>query len=135
MSNPVITAILVIFFILGAVMTSKQGAEKVLTSGARTEYFVFIYTPGRAWLKDKPITAQPLNEHFAYMAKLETAKTLMLGGPFKDSSGAIGIIQAPTLREAEEIIANDPAVKDGVVNAEVKRWHPAVVGCLEKKEW
>lgn len=134
MSNPVLTPILVIIFIFGAVITSKQETES-LNSGAKTEYFVFIYTPGPAWIKDQPITAQPLNKHFAYMAKLESDKILMLGGPFKDHSGAIGVLQARTLEEATKIIANDPAVKDGVVNAEVKGWHAAVVGCLEKKKW
>jgi uncharacterized protein YciI len=99
-----------------------------------TRYFVFQYAPGPAWLKSKPVSEQPLNKHFDYMKKLEAEKILLLGGPFKDASGAMGIIQTSSLEEAKRIIEKDPAVKEEVVLGEVRAWHAAVGGCVERKE-
>jgi uncharacterized protein YciI len=99
-------------------------------------YFFFIYKPGPAWLADKPMAEQPsINEHFEYMAKLEHEGKLIIGGPFKDSSGAMGIIEVTNLEEAEKLMSDDPAVAHGTVEAEIRPWHPAVPGCIEQKPW
>ena len=99
------------------------------------EYFVFLYVPGPGWLSHKPITEQPLSEHFAYMERLTGEGILVLGGPFKDDQGAIGVLEVANLAEAREVIDNDPAVRDGIFQAEVHPWHPAVPGQVEVRPW
>ncbi len=98
-------------------------------------YFVFIYRPGPAWLPNRSVLQQPLAGHFAYMEKLQQNGVLCLGGPFKDDTGAFGVIQATDFENASTLILDDPAVRDGVVEAEVHPWHPAVPGTVEAKAW
>lgn len=96
-----------------------------------TEYYVFLHSPGPNWLDGKPITAQPLGGHFEYMDQLEAEKKLILGGGFTDHSGAMGVLRVSRLGEAREIVDNDPAVKDGIVTAEVHPWYVTVAGQVE----
>ncbi len=107
---------------------------KRTTSNSNLRYFVFQYAPGPAWLKNKPASEQPLNGHFDYMKKLKAEKLLLLGGPFEDDSGAMGMIQTFSLEEARGIIEKDPAVKERLVLAEVRPWQAAVAGCVETKK-
>lgn len=93
-------------------------------------YFVFLYTPGAAWQTGKPMLEQPLEEHFAYMAKLEAANVLKLGGGFTDDAGAMGVLEVVILEKAKEIVANDPAVKNGIMRASVHPWVASVKGCV-----
>ena len=78
---------------------------------------------------------QPLARHFTYMENLQEDGVLCLGGPFKDNTGAMGIILAADFKSASAIITNDPAVLDGIFAAEVYSWHPAVPGVVEAKAW
>lgn len=94
-----------------------------------TNYYVFIHRPGPNWISGKPITAQPLSDHFDYMTDLESKGLLVLGGGFLDSSGAMGILNVQSREAAEHIVLEDPAVRDGVVSAEV---HPMVVTVSHK---
>lgn len=93
-----------------------------------TEYYVFLHSPGPNWLDGEPITAQPLAGHFEYMSQLEAEKKLVLGGGFTDNSGSMGVLQVSSLSVAQEIVDNDPAVKDSIVTAEVHAWYVTVAG-------
>ena len=97
-----------------------------------TNYFVFLHRPGPNWLKDKPITEQPLSAHFQYMSQLAEEEKLVVGGGFLDDSGAMGVIQASNIAEVEKIVAADPAVRSNVVQAEVHPWFVTVAGQIEK---
>jgi uncharacterized protein len=97
-----------------------------------TNYYAFIHSPGPNWLTDQPITKQPLTGHFQYMSRLEAEGKLILGGGFTDGSGAMGVLQVSNLEEACEIIENDPAVKDGIVTAQIHPWYVTVVGQIKK---
>lgn len=99
------------------------------------DYFVFIYRPGPAWLPNWSVLQQPLEGHFAYMEKLQQDGVLCLGGPFKDDTGALGIVRAADFEGAFALVANDPAVLEGVFVAEVHPWHPSVPGVVETKTW
>ena len=94
-------------------------------------YFVFLHTPGASWRADKSIFEQLLEEHFAYMTELEASNVLKLGGGFTDNAGAMGILEVDTLETAKAIVANDPAVRDGIMNASVHPWLPSVKGCID----
>jgi uncharacterized protein YciI len=102
-----------------------QGAQM------KTKYYVFLHTPGPNWLTDKPITEQPLANHFRHMSQLESEGKLVLGGGFLDGSGAMGVLIADSQSEAEHIVANDPAVKDQIVKATVHPWYVTVAGRVE----
>jgi uncharacterized protein YciI len=76
-------------------------------------HFVGVYARGPKWLVGKTVREQPLDAHFAYMGGLQSSRILVLGGPFKDDEGALAIIAAPNLAEAQLIFAADPAVTQG----------------------
>ena len=93
-----------------------------------TDYFVFLHRPGPNWLEGKPITEQPLAQTFDYMDALETSGRLVLGGGFLDGAGAMGVLKVGNLGEAQSLIEKDPAVKTGIVLAEVHPWFVTVGG-------
>ena len=89
-----------------------------------TDYYVFIHRPGPNWHEGKPVTEQPLEGHFSYMSELEESGILVAGGGFTDGAGAMGIVCAETLAEAEGHVVRDPAVATQIVATEV---HPRFV--------
>ena len=98
-------------------------------------YFVGIYARGPNWLLGKTITEQPLEAHFAYMEKLQDDHVLVLGGPFKDDEGALAVIEASSLAEAQLIFAADPGVERGVFSVSVHPWFISVAGEVQQKPW
>lgn len=105
--------------------------------------FVIIYTPGSAWIQGKPLAEQPyFREHARYMQRIFDEKRLLLGGPFTDNTGGMGILNAASEAEAQEILgmgilnvateaevqeilAHDPIVLMKVFQANIHSWHPA----------
>lgn len=69
-----------------------------------------------------------LNDHFDYLAKLESSGKLMMSGPFFDaepnswSGDGLLIYNVDTLEEASEIAANDPLHVSGSRSFEVRPW-------------
>ncbi|MGM0845135.1 MAG: YciI family protein [Bacillota bacterium] len=60
--------------------------------------------------------------HFRYLSRLHTQKTLILAGKTKGldpSTFGVVIFQAQTDEEAHSIMNQDPAVKEGVMTAEL----------------
>ena len=102
------------------------------TSG---QYFVVIYRPGSGWLEGKAIREQPTSEHVAYMKKLKALGTLVLGGPFKDSAGAMVIIECETLEAAKQFVDEDPAIQTELLFAEIHPWDPAATGQVDRRPW
>lgn len=100
----------------------------------KTKYYVFLHVPGPNWLTGKPITEQPLTNHFRYMTQLESEGKLVLGGGFLDGSGAMGVLIAKSQTEAENIIANDPAVNEQIVKVTVHPWYVTVANPIELSE-
>jgi uncharacterized protein len=90
--------------------------------GRASSLFAIIYSPGPAWIKDKPIYEQPLREHARYMQKLLDENKLVLAGPFADSSGGMAIIRAANWRQAQAILDDDPAIKSNVFTATLRPW-------------
>ncbi len=106
-----------------------------MNSGDTGQYFVVIYRPGTGWLEGKPIREQPTSEHVAYMKKLKTLGTLVLGGPFKDSAGAMVIIECETLAAAKQFVDEDPAIQTGLFVAEIHPLDPAATGRVDRRPW
>jgi len=73
--------------------------------------FVVIYTYGPAWQTGKKVTEQPFfREHVRYMEQVFAARQLLMGGPFLDYQGGLGILDVANEAQAREIVAHDPAV-------------------------
>lgn len=85
--------------------------------------FVIIYTQGSAWNMEKPLEEQQgITDHLEYLQGLFDVKTLLIGGPFTDSIGAIAIIKADNQAEAQDIAAHDPFLISHVLQATVHPW-------------
>ena len=94
-------------------------------------YFVFLYEPGAGWKKGKPLITQPfIKAHFVYMERLQAEGKIRIGGAFADMQGALGILQLPSLAEAQATVANDPLVKNSIVRATVRTWIVSVPGTV-----
>ena len=88
--------------------------------------FVVIYTPGPAWLAGKSVSEQPFyREHGRYMHQVFADKRLLMGGPFLDNQGGLGILDVESVAQALEILAHDPAVQAQFLEAHVHPWHVA----------
>jgi uncharacterized protein YciI len=110
---------------------SREHTDAAAQSGkSGKQYFILIYTTEAAW-KSKGMAEIPLGKHYAYVEKLVADKKLIVGGPFKDSSGAILIIQADDEKEARQIMDNEPLFIDKIVKAEMHPWNAAIKGCVE----
>jgi uncharacterized protein YciI len=84
--------------------------------------FALCYRPGPAWVAGKTVFEQPLKAHRAYMQSLVDAGRVVLGGPYSDDTGGLVAIEADSRAAAAQIAAGDPAVKDGVMQADVHPW-------------
>lgn len=88
---------------------------------------VVIYSPGPNWIVGQPVTSQKLATHLQYMKTLQVSGTLVVAGPFLDSApGGMAVLKGISLTEASELIYDDPAVKNGVLQASLRAWYIAV---------
>lgn len=86
-------------------------------------FFVLIHTPGENWVDSLSFQEQPnVMEHVKYMSTFLKSKKLIMGGPFLDNSGGMMIYKCEKIEEAEKIANDDPCVKNGLLNVEVKQW-------------
>jgi uncharacterized protein YciI len=74
------------------------------------------------FMKDEPDRVREVApEHASYWRGLGLPK--YLGGPFADRSGGVITFEAGTGEEATELVANDPFVRDGLLQRRwVKEW-------------
>ena len=87
--------------------------------------FVIIHRPGLNWIAGKSMFEQPgLSEHIAHYRGLLEAGKLLAGGPFLDGFAAGMMIPQAEQSESEitEFAAADPAVRSGLLVAEVHKW-------------
>ena len=103
--------------------------------GQVMEQFLYRLEPTRvAMLTEGPTEreARIVGEHFAYLQQLLTAGTLLMAGRTTNSDErtfGIAILVAESEAKARELMQNDPAVKNGVMRAElfpyrVALWSP-----------
>jgi uncharacterized protein YciI len=98
-------------------------------------YFVAFQTPGPKWVQGVQYNEQPeFMDHVGYMLKMQEAGLTVLSGPFMKKEGGLNgvladggmtIFKAADLAEAIKIGSDDPTVKSGMLNVEVKMmWVP-----------
>ena len=66
--------------------------------------------------------AQIVGEHFSYLTKLTEEGTVLMAGRTinaDESTFGIAVLVAATAADAEAVMNNDPAVKHGVMRAEL----------------
>ena len=86
--------------------------------------FVLIYTPGPAWQTVKTAAELPFyREHYRYMKQVFAAGRMLMGGPFLDNQGALGVLDVASEAQAREIVAHDPFVLERVVEPHLHPWH------------
>jgi uncharacterized protein YciI len=98
-------------------------------------YFVAFQTPGSKWVQGVKYNEQPeFMNHVAYMTQMHDAGQTVLSGPFMKKAGGLNgelenggmtIFKAADMDEALRICNDDPTVKSGMLNVEVKlMWVP-----------
>jgi uncharacterized protein YciI len=98
-------------------------------------YFVAFQTPGPNWVTGVQYNEQPeFNDHVGYMLKMQEHGLTVLSGPFMKKAGGLNgvladggmtIFKADNMVEAIKIGTDDPTVKSGMLNVEIKMfWVP-----------
>jgi len=85
-------------------------------------YFLIIHRPGPAWIEGKGFYEQKLMDHGSYIHSLYEKGIVVEGGPFLDHKGGMAIIAVEDPDQANEIVAQDPAIIEGVFTAELHPW-------------
>jgi uncharacterized protein len=96
---------------------------------------VAFQTPGPNWVKDVTYNEQPqFFDHVGYMTELLDKGITLMSGPFMQKAGGLQgvladggmtIFKASDMKDAVRIATDDPTVKSGMLNVEVKMfWVP-----------
>lgn len=86
---------------------------------AKGHLFAVVLGPGAAWKKGQPFKGPGLDAHRQYWKGLYAQGRVASAGPLGDRSG-LALIRAKNQKEADALLAADPAVKARVL-AEVAR--------------
>jgi uncharacterized protein len=116
------------------IVSPKYWSAKMVDENG-PHYFVAFHTPGPNWLQGVRYNEQPeFMTHVGYMTELQEKGLTVLSGPFmKEAGGLNGVLEdggmtifrAASLEEAKRIGSDDPSVKSGMLNVEVKMfWAP-----------
>ena len=104
---------------------TSHATEAPRLEPARTEMkqtFLVIYRPGPAWLPGKSVAEQPLLEHGRYLLGLFGKGLMKDAGPFLDDAGGAMILEVADEAEAKALVAQDPAVTQGIIVPEIHPW-------------
>ena len=85
------------------------------------ENYIYVLKPTRStFLEDSTEEERGIiSEHFLYLQKLNSEKTVFLAGRTEQAEFGIVILHTENRQQAEEIMNNDPAVKLNVMIAEL----------------
>lgn len=100
---------------------SSTGGE-IKPDESKKEMFIVIYKPGAAWIKGKPVTEQPLQEHGKYLLGLYKSGILRFAGPFTDDTGGAAALEVSDEAEARNLVERDPAVINKIMVYEIRPW-------------
>ena len=102
-----------------AALAEELGADEY---GMKSYVFVTLKT-GEVKIEDENKSKEIFAGHFANMSRLAKEGKLVLAGPLIDGRPKRGIyiFNVTTIKEAEEIVKTDPAVKAGVFDYELTK--------------
>lgn len=101
----------------------KKGEEQY----EMKQYFMVFLKKGPNRGHDSATAAEIQKGHMAHLDKMAEEGKLDLAGPFMDDGDIRGICvyNVATLKEVEELAAQDPAVKSGRLIVEIHPWYSA----------
>lgn len=102
------------------------GQESTVTPEPALRMFAIIYHPGAAWKPGRPLAAQGLAAHGAYMRSLAQQGILQSAGPLTTIEGGLVLLQTDSLATATRLMTNDPAVREGLFTGFVSEWNPVI---------
>ena len=95
--------------------------------------FIYVLKPARTGLTSTmtPKEEAIVKEHFQYLqAKLQKRELYLAGRTLDKEPFGIAIFHAETQEAAREFMANDPALKNHVMTAELHPYRIALMGSL-----
>lgn len=99
-----------------------QPAPADAVGQAPAPLYICIYRVGPAWQAGKPLSAQDLGPHTAFIKRLLGEGRLFAGGRMLDMDGGMAIVRAASAEEARAIFAVDPGLTSGLFVAEFHTW-------------
>jgi uncharacterized protein YciI len=99
-----------------------------MTTNSTFVYVLRLVNP-ESLTKMSPREEAIIDEHFEYLKKALAKGKLTLAGRYLNGEFGIVIFRAESEEQAKNFMKNDPAVKKGVMKAEL---HPFRVALLEK---
>jgi uncharacterized protein YciI len=85
--------------------------------------FAVVYRAGPNWKPGVPMEQQGLRDHFHYLRDLHARGVIQLAGPL-GADGGLVLLRARDQKEAERVIAEDPAVVAGLFVGEAEPFVP-----------
>lgn len=88
------------------------------------KYYVVLLKAGPNRTHDAERTSEIQAGHMAHIQDMAKSGKLTIAGPFADDSEYKGIfiLNVPSLEEAEQLVARDPAVKAGRLTGDIHPW-------------
>lgn len=103
-------------------LADSLGADK---NGMKLYQFVMLTTgPNKSISKDSVTLL--FNGHMENMGHLVKAGKLIVAGPFgknENNMRGLFILNTATKEEAEKLLETDPAIKNGLLHAEITPWY------------
>ena len=99
--------------------------DESLVPADMTTYFLGLLKRGPQWSPEETEeTARLQDEHLAYIRGMFERGELVIAGPFVDDGNLRGVFlfRTDTLKEAESLAANDPAVIAGRLIVDIHPW-------------
>jgi uncharacterized protein YciI len=92
--------------------------------------FIYMLRPGSRRLADEPTPEEEarLGEHFEYLSRAFEEGRLILAGPCLDGEFGVVLFRAATDDEALEFMRGDPAVRHGLMTAELHPFRVSLLG-------
>jgi uncharacterized protein YciI len=103
-----------------APVTAQEKTGSQVSPGKSQPRFVVLLKHGPNWIPGKSVSEQPLLKHGRYLQELMDKGTLQLAGPFLDDSGGFILLNAANESEARRIVAHDPGVTEGILEADIR---------------
>lgn len=96
------------------------------TPVARGRLYAVVLGPGPAWKKGQPFKGPGLDEHRRYWKKLHGEGRVASAGPLGADTG-LAMVRAASQKEADALIAADPAVRARILRGVARPYDAALV--------
>ncbi len=93
-----------------------------------TTYYMALLYRGPKWTAEETAETKQIQQgHMDNIVRMAGSGKLVLAGPFTDGGDLRGVFvfQSVSREEAEQLCANDPAVKAGRLRIELHPWYSA----------